>query len=40
MSVQELDEALEALAASIPDVPPLSDEAMNRESIYTREDEW
>ncbi len=40
MSVQELDEALEELAASIPEVPPLSDEAMNRESIYIREDEW
>ena len=25
---------------SIPDVPSLSDEALSRESIYTREDEW
>jgi hypothetical protein len=25
---------------SIPDVPPLSDEALSRENIYTREDEW
>jgi hypothetical protein len=25
---------------SMPDVPSLSDEALSRESIYTREDEW
>ncbi len=25
---------------SFPDHPPLSDEAVSRESIYTREDEW
>ncbi len=25
---------------TMPDVPPLSDEALSRESIYTREDEW
>ena len=25
---------------SMPDMPSLSDEAIGRESIYTREDEW
>jgi hypothetical protein len=25
---------------SMPDMPSLSDEALSRESIYTREDEW
>jgi hypothetical protein len=25
---------------SMPDLPSLSDEALSRESIYTREDEW
>ena len=25
---------------SMPDTPSLSDEAISRESIYTREDEW
>lgn len=25
---------------SLPDLPALSDEAISRESIYTREDEW
>jgi len=25
---------------SMPDVPSLSDEALSRENIYTREDEW
>ncbi len=40
MSAKEIDEALEELAASIPAVPPLSEQAMSRESIYTREDEW
>jgi hypothetical protein len=25
---------------SVPDMPSLSDEAISRESIYTREDEW
>ncbi|WP_273037953.1 hypothetical protein [Iningainema tapete] len=40
MSAKEIDEALEELATSIPVVPPLSEQAMSRESIYTREDEW
>ena len=25
---------------SMPDIPSLSDDALSRESIYTREDEW
>ena len=40
MSANEIDEALEELAASMDAVPPLSEQAMSRESIYTREDEW
>ena len=32
-----LDEAADILPEGIP---PLSDEAMSRESIYTREDDW
>jgi hypothetical protein len=40
-SVDDIDRALEEAAAIIPEgVPPLSDEAMSRESIYTREDDW
>lgn len=33
---KEFDEWLDSLA----DMPTLSDEAISRESIYTREDEW
>ena len=33
---KEFDEWLDTL----PDMPTLSDEAISRESIYTREDEW
>jgi hypothetical protein len=33
---KEFDEWLD----SLPALPPLSDEAISRESIYTREDEW
>ena len=41
LSAQEIDAALDEAASLIPDtVPPLSDEAMSRESIYTREDDW
>lgn len=41
LSAEEFDRALEELADAIPaSVPPLSDEALSRESIYTREDEW
>ena len=41
MSAEELDRVLDRIADSLPaGIPPLSDEAMSRESIYTREDEW
>ena len=41
MSAEELDQALDEIADSLPKgIPPLSDEAMSRERIYTREDEW
>ena len=37
----EIDGAFEEAASIIPEgVPPLSDEALSRESIYTREDDW
>ncbi len=41
LSVEEVNRLLDEAADLIPaGVPPLSDEAMSRESIYTREDEW
>jgi hypothetical protein len=41
LTAEELDRALEEAADFIPaGVPPLSNEAMSRESIYTREDDW
>ena len=41
MSAEELDQALDEIADSLPNgIPPLSDEAISRERIYTREDEW
>ncbi len=41
LSVEELDNAFEQAADLIPAATPsLSDEALSRESIYTREDEW
>jgi hypothetical protein len=40
-TADDIDRAFEEAAGIIPDgVPPLSDEAMGRESIYTREDDW
>jgi hypothetical protein len=40
-TVDEIDRAFEEAAGIIPEgVTPLSDEAMSRESIYTREDDW
>lgn len=40
-SAEEVDRSLDEAADLIPQgVPPLSDQAMSRESIYTREDEW
>jgi hypothetical protein len=39
-SPAELDRILDEAADLVPATPPLSDFAMSRESIYTREDEW
>jgi hypothetical protein len=41
LTAEEVDRGLEEAADLIPEgIPPLSDEAMGRESIYTREDDW
>ena len=41
LTAEEVDRALDEAADIIPQgIPPLSDEAMSRESIYTREDDW
>lgn len=41
LSAEEIDRALDDAADLIPEgIPPLSDHAMSRESIYTREDDW
>ena len=41
LTAEEVDRALEEAADLIPEgIPPLSDVAMSRESIYTREDDW
>ena len=41
LSPEHWDNAFDEIASLIPEgVPPLSDEAISRESIYTREDEW
>ena len=40
-SAKEIDRGFDQAADVIPEgVPPLSDEAISRESIYTREDDW
>jgi len=41
LTAEEVDGGLEEAADLIPEgIPPLSDEAMGRESIYIREDDW
>jgi hypothetical protein len=41
LTVEEFDRAFEEIADMIPEgIPALSDQALSRESIYTREDEW
>ena len=40
-TAEEFDKALDEIADLIPeDIPPLSDAALSRESIYSREDDW
>ena len=41
LSAEEFEKAFEEMAEMIPgSVPAIPDEALTRESIYTREDEW
>ena len=41
VSGEELEQAFEQIADLIPDnVPPIPDEALRRENMYSREDEW
>jgi hypothetical protein len=41
LSPEEFERAFEEMADMIPEnAPPIPDEALSRESIYTREDEW
>ncbi|MFN0171975.1 MAG: hypothetical protein ACKV22_36680 [Bryobacteraceae bacterium] len=39
LSLEEWDKAWDDLLDSMPDIPTLSDEAISRESIYSRDDE-
>jgi hypothetical protein len=39
--VEEVNASFDEAADMIPEsIPPLPDEALSREGIYTREDEW
>ena len=41
VTAEEVDRGLDEAADLVPEsIPPLSDQAMSRESIYTREDDW
>ncbi len=41
LNAEEFDRAFEEISDMIPaGIPPLAEEALTRESIYTREDEW
>jgi hypothetical protein len=41
MTPEDIDKAFEEIADMIPEnIPPIPDEILSRESIYTREDEW
>ena len=41
LTPEEIDRAFEEIADMIPEgLPPLSDQGLSRESIYSREDEW
>ena len=41
LTAEEVDSGLDEAAGLIPEgIRPLSDEAMSRDSIYTREDDW
>ncbi len=40
LSAEQWEKEFEEWLDSLEDIPTLSDEAISRESIYTREDEW
>ena len=41
LTTEEFDRAFEEIADMIPKgIPPLPDQVLRRESIYSREDEW
>lgn len=40
LSAEQWEKEFEAWLDSLADIPTLSDEAIRRENVYTREDEW
>lgn len=40
LSFEQIDQELEEIADLIPNVPPLSNADVDRDTIYTREEEW
>ena len=41
LTAEEFDRAFDEIADTIPEgIPPVPDEALSREGIYTREDDW
>ena len=40
LSAEQWEKEFKEWLDSLPNMPTLSDEAISRESIYTREDEW
>jgi hypothetical protein len=40
LGAEQWEKEFEEWLDSLPSIPTLSDEAISRESIYTREDEW
>ena len=40
LSAEQWEKEFEEWLDSLADIPTLSDEAISRESVYTREDEW
>ena len=40
LSLEQIDQGLEEIADVIPNVPPLSNADIDRDTIYIREDEW
>ena len=41
LTAEEFDKAFDEIADIVPeDIPPLSDDALSRGIVYTREDDW